>query len=122
MSERKFSFNIESLVISNGFTIEDLALQIQSETSHLIICVANGSQILIYNSSAELPKNLLFEGSSGNRFYFRSQEDNILYTVFTKDVAEIYIYHCTDLYKKDNRIVLAQFDYAENSDKRIVYK
>lgn len=104
---------VGSLTIGNGMTLEDIASQIQYKSMD-IICVKEGREILIIKDLADLPRNLTYvaPGATEEIHHFRSKQTEMLYTVFTREVAEILVYHCIDT---DHRETVAQFLFPRGS-------
>jgi hypothetical protein len=76
------------IALINECSFEDIIAQLQPLIPDRILCVVNGSQLLIWKDMRNRPKNLTFEGYSGDLYSFRDPNDTC-YVVFGLESATV---------------------------------
>lgn len=76
------------IALTQESSFEDIIVQLQPLIPDRILCVYNGTQLLIWKDMRSRPKNLTFEGHSGDLYSFRDSADNC-YVVFGLESATV---------------------------------
>lgn len=76
------------IMLTNESSFEDIIVQLQPFIPDCMLCVVDGTQLLIWKDMRNRPKNLVFEGYSGNLYSFRDANDRC-YVVFGLESATV---------------------------------
>lgn len=78
-----------TLTLKNESSFEDLILQIQPYLSDKILCVRNGTELIIFKDRENFPIYIKYSGTQGDIYEFRDLQDNS-YSVFGLDAATVF--------------------------------
>lgn len=86
---REIVLNLE-LKFKSGLTFESFISKLQPSVHDAILCVKDGSEVLIFTKREHFPRLLKFEGVVDDVYYYRSEENMSLYAVFGSEAASIF--------------------------------
>lgn len=78
-----------TLSLENDSTFEDLVSQIQPYVTNRILCVKNGTELIIFKDRENFPLYIKYEGNYGDIYVFRDLHDNS-YSIFGQDAATVF--------------------------------
>lgn len=81
--------NVHGLTLKNDMRLEHIIAQLQPLLHKEIVCVKNGTSIVIYRNKSEFPNGLKLEAVVDDIYYIRSVLDNDLYSIAGKEIATI---------------------------------
>ena len=90
MTTKLFLEQFGSLELRPGFDFESLVCQIQPKIKNAILCVRDGTELLIFSSPDDFPRDLEYEGRVEDKFFFRSRKTQHLYAIFGDEAAYIF--------------------------------
>lgn len=90
MSNTLFIDQFNSLELRHNMDFESLISQLQSKVNNAILCVRDGTELLIFSSPKEFPRDLEYESQIDTKFFFRSRKTQSLYAIFGEEAAYIF--------------------------------
>lgn len=78
-----------TLTLKNECTFEDIISQVQPYLNNRILCVKNGTDLIIFKDRENFPLYIKYEGNYGDLYVFRDLQDNS-YSIFGQDAATVF--------------------------------
>lgn len=110
MANNLFLEHLDTLELLNGSDFESLIEQFQPRIKNAILCVRDGTELLVFSSATDFPRDLEYEGRISNKFFYRSRKTQSLYTIFGDEAAYVFNRY---LFATPPELIVAKVSYSK---------